>query len=176
MNAVPRSVIKNQRPHSPRTSRSSRLTNSQVAKQSTATRMQPINSAKKVAKLNLSSHQLVPIWLRSLIFCKRSSDFVTLLLVGATLAVYSWTVYSQQQWAKEYHKLETLQRDERHLTKTNEVLKNQLAQQAESPATGMVVPNPAQTIFLPQVEENQVQNTPKQEAKPEPAARIPLGY
>ncbi|MGB7444009.1 MAG: hypothetical protein WA919_23335 [Coleofasciculaceae cyanobacterium] len=175
MNAVPRSVIKNQRPRPKRQAKGSRLNSSQVAGKSTKTRMLPLNSAEKVAKLNPSS-QLVPIWLRSLIFCKRSSDCVTLLLVGATLAVYSWTVYSQQQWAKEYQKLESLQRDERHITKTNEVLKDQLAQQAESPATGMVVPSPAQTIFLPRLEENQVQNTPKHEAKPEPAARIPLGY
>jgi Fe-S cluster biosynthesis and repair protein YggX len=120
--------------------------------------------------------RLTPIWLSSLIFLKRSSDVVTFLLVAATLTVYSWTVYTQQQWAQEYRKLETLQRNERHLTMANEGIKDQLAQQAEKPATGLVTPSQANTIFLPPAPQRQSSTTSTNTTDPEPAAKTPLGY
>jgi Fe-S cluster biosynthesis and repair protein YggX len=120
--------------------------------------------------------RLTPIWLSSLIFLQRSSDVITFLLVAATLTVYSWTVYTQQQWAQEYRKLETLQRNERHLTMANEGIKDQLAQQAEKPATGLVTPSQANTIFLPPAPQRQSFTTSTNTTDPEPAAKTPLGY
>lgn len=90
----------------------------------------------------------LPGWLKLLIAAQRSSSVLTLCLVGSVLAVYGWTVYSQQLWSTNYQRLETLQRNERQLTAANEVLKNQIAQQAESPNSGLVIPRPDQTIFL----------------------------
>jgi len=69
--------------------------------------------------------------------CTLQSRFsgVTFLLVTAMLTVYGWTVYSQNIWNQAYQKARILQRHERQLTTTNEVLKNQMALQAEQPAT-----------------------------------------
>ncbi|MGH2416113.1 MAG: hypothetical protein ACRDEA_20970 [Microcystaceae cyanobacterium] len=92
--------------------------------------------------------QQLPMWLRLLLFLQHSSSIFTFGLITLTLAVYAWTVYIPKQWSKEFEKLETLQRNERHLTATNETLKNQLAQQAELPETGLARPNPSQSIFL----------------------------
>ncbi|HEY9708499.1 MAG TPA: hypothetical protein V6D48_09880, partial [Oculatellaceae cyanobacterium] len=68
------------------------------------------------------------------------STLVKFLLVTTTLTIYSWTVYTQQQWTRDYRKLGNLQRQERQLTTANEVMNNQIAQQAEKPATGLVPP------------------------------------
>ena len=122
------------------------------------------------------SQQLTPRWLTSLLFLKRSSDLVTFLLVTTTLTIYAWTVYTQQQWMRDYRKLETLQRQERQLTTANAVMKNQLAQQAEKPATGLVSPTQTNAIFLPPVPQRKSSTAPTQTAAPEPAAKSPLGY
>ena len=104
------------------------------------------------------------------------STLVTFLLVTTTLTIYSWTVYTQQQWTRDYRKLEDLQRQERQLTTANEVMKNQLAQQAEKPATGLVPPTQTNAIFLPPAQERKASTTPTQATNPEPVAKSPLGY
>ncbi|MFE1747603.1 hypothetical protein [Coleofasciculus sp. H7-2] len=117
-----------------------------------------------------------PAWLRSLVTLQRTSNLVCFLLIASTLGVYAWTVYTQQMWSQEYRKLETLQRHERQMTAANEALKNQLAQEAELPGTGLVAPNPANTIFLPPAPQRQ--SLPKPAATPnsETSPTTPLGY
>jgi len=173
MNAVPRSVLP-QRHQPRRQATNSQGTRSRATLSSTVS-VPSRNTGKKVEKLN-TSRQQTPIWLSSLLFLQRSSDVVTFILVATTLTIYSWTVYTQQQWTKEYQKLETLQRHERHLTTTNAVIKDQLAQQAENPATGLVTPTPANTIFLPPAPQRQAQTIPTSIAEAESKATTPLGY
>jgi hypothetical protein len=89
-----------------------------------------------------------PFWLQALISVHFISSGITFILISAALGVYGWTVYTQQSWGRAYHNLETLQRYERQLVTTNESIKNDLAQQAEEPAMGLVNPDPNTTIFL----------------------------
>lgn len=117
-----------------------------------------------------------PSWLSLLLFLQRSSDIITFLLIAATLTIYSWTVYTQQQWTKEYRKLQSLQRQERQMTTANATLKDQLAQQAENLATGLVTPTPANTIFLPPAPQRSFHTAPTKTADSQPSARTPLGY
>ncbi|MEQ8756264.1 MAG: hypothetical protein RID09_22510 [Coleofasciculus sp. G1-WW12-02] len=171
MNAVSRSVPVQRRPsrqvpvHSRvRSSRSSHLSP-----------LKPRTSQQKVERLN-TSRERTPGWLRSLMILQRGSDVITVLLGIATLTIYSWTVYTQQQWTQEYRKLGTLQRNERDLTTTNEIIKDQLAQQAERPATGLVTPTTANTILLPPAPQRQFRESPNQKPEPETLAKTPLGY
>lgn len=90
-----------------------------------------------------------PAWLRFLLFLQHCSSFVTVSLVVSTLIVYAGVVYSQQQWSSNYDELKKLQRSYRNLIATNETLKNQLAEQAEQPEAGLVLPDPDNTIVLP---------------------------
>ncbi|PSF36731.1 hypothetical protein C7H19_12220 [Aphanothece hegewaldii CCALA 016] len=109
------------------------------------------NNLKKlpVKKEQLSSK------LQFLLFIQKGFSFITFCLVATTLGMYAWTVYFPKLWTSEYKKLETLQRYERHIVATNESLKNQLAQQAEKPETGLSNPSPTQSIFLtPTSEDN----------------------
>lgn len=185
MNAAPRSVVPAQRRRSRRPDPNSRVTRSRAAVPSTVTSMPSRTVGQKGEKLNIEaqrlgtatlSRQTTPAWLSSLVFLQRSSDYLTFLLIGATLTLYSWTVYTQQQWTQEYRKLETLQRNERNLTTANEVMKDQLAQQAESPATGLVTPTSANAIFLPPAPQRQSHTAPTQKTDAEPTATTPLGY
>jgi hypothetical protein len=79
---------------------------------------------------------------------QRGSSAVTFLLIAVTLVIYGWTVYSQQLWGQTYRQLESLQRKERQTTAANEVLKDQMARQAESPKAGLVAPDASRSIFL----------------------------
>lgn len=166
MTAARRSVLP-QRRRSRKPTPNSRVRHFQAAISSTA--------RQKVEKLNTTS-STNPIWLSPLLFIQRSSDIVTFVLVASTLCLYSWTVYTQQQWSQEYRKLENLQRDERHLTTTNAVIKDQLAKLAEKPATGLVSPSPANTIFLTPAPQRQARTNPNKTDNSEPVAKNPLGY
>ncbi|MDM9383775.1 hypothetical protein QUB80_24120 [Chlorogloeopsis sp. ULAP01] len=127
---------------------------------------------------DLSKQGTVPLWLLRLYSLYRHSSVMTFLLVTAMLVVYGWTVYSQQMWSQAYRKLQTLQRDERQLTTNNEVLKNQMAQEAQTSAAGLVTPSPAGTVFLRPAPENSnsvVPNTtPNSELQQQKLT--PLGY
>ncbi len=90
----------------------------------------------------------LPPHIKVIVMAQRTSTVVTFGLIASVLAVYSWTVYSQQLWGKEYRRLESLQRNERQLTSANESLKSQIAQQAESPEAGLVLPSSANRLFL----------------------------
>lgn len=90
----------------------------------------------------------IPGWLRLLLVAQRGSSVLTFVLVAVTIVIYGWTVCSQQLWSREYQRLENLQRQERQTTAANEVLKNQMAREAAAPNSGLVLPNPSNTIFL----------------------------
>lgn len=124
----------------------------------------------------LPNPQLVPAWLNLLMVAQRGSTILTFLLVTTTLAVYSWTVYSQHLWGKEYSRLKTLQRNERQLTSVNESLKNQLAIQAEDPSLGLISPSPRDTVFLEPLPQRYSQSAPVAQPDPSPSVPKPLGY
>lgn len=174
MNAAHRSALPQQR-RSRRLAANSRVTPSKVTVSSTVTRMPSRTAGQKVEKLNVSERPK-PVWLSSLLLLQRGSDLIAFILVATTLTIYSWTVYTQQQWSQEYSKLQELQRKERQLTAANAVMKNQLAQQAERPGTGLVNPTPANPLVLPASPQRPTQTTPTQSADPESVAKTPLGY
>ena len=89
-----------------------------------------------------------PLWLLRLYTFHRYSTVLAFLLVASTLAVYGWTVYSQELWSKSYSRLQNLQRHERMLTTTNATLTNKMAEDAEQPTAGLVSPTPQGMIFL----------------------------
>jgi hypothetical protein len=118
----------------------------------------------------------MPIWLRWLVRLQRGSLVVVFLLAAATLVVYGGTVYTQQRWGEDFHKLKRLQRSERQLVAAGEMLKNQLAKQAELPTSGMIPRTTANTIFLPSAPARQGQPVSPVAPKPEPELKKPLGY
>ena len=104
--------------------------------------------------------------------------FCTLGLGAATIGIYSLTVQSQQEWMEKYNHLQTLERYERQLVTASEILKNRMASQAETPATGLVPQNPETTIFLDPVEQRRVPGVSESlpHLAPDPLSSRPLGY
>lgn len=128
---------------------------------------------KGIAPLRKPS--VLPLWFRCLVVMHRTSAIAAFVMVVAVLGAYGWTVYSQQLWGRTYDRLEHLRRNERQLTANNELLKNQLARQAERTDSGFVPQSPNNTIFLAPAPQRQPLAVPPEPESPE-ATSMPLGY
>lgn len=122
----------------------------------------------------LPSRETPPQWLRSLVKLQQVSLIATFTLSGVVLATYGWTVYAQQLWSKEYQKLEELRRNERQLSANGEVLKHQIANQANRPNTTLVPRTPDNMIFLQPAPTRDV--APTNAPAPQASPIAPLGY
>lgn len=117
----------------------------------------------------------MPLWLRASLAVQQATLFLACGLAAAVLAAYAVNVYSQQSWGKVYQELQLLRRNERQLISANEILRNQLAQQADQAGNGLVNPKPQHMIFL---EPTPVTPAPVAVAEPlpQPQQEEPIGY
>ncbi|NJM70920.1 MAG: hypothetical protein HC862_12200 [Scytonema sp. RU_4_4] len=145
------------------------------AKKHTTTSVSEVGKQKASTVPVMPSAESFPSWLVRLYTLHRYSSVVAFALVAVTLVVYGWTVYSQQLWSQAFRKRENLERQERQLMTTNEVLKNKMAQEAERPSAKLVSPSPDRMIFSnpAPVEPNSVPttapNSERQQQTPNPA-------
>jgi hypothetical protein len=70
------------------------------------------------------------------------------MLLGGALSLYGLTVYGEQRWSQDYQKLETLRLQEQQLSAASEVLKHQLAKEAQNPETGLAAAESWEHDFL----------------------------
>lgn len=129
----------------------------------------------------LPPRDAIPAWVRSLLLVQRASVVATFALAGSALAVYGWTVYSQQVWGKEYQHLETLRRNERQLTTKKEMLKDQIAKQGNRPGAALTPQRPDKLIFLTPASSQGSASTSTAPASPtgaevDSSGTAPLGY
>ncbi|WP_293355860.1 MULTISPECIES: hypothetical protein [unclassified Microcoleus] len=129
----------------------------------------------------MPDRQSHPMWLQSLLRVERASSAALVLLLGGALTLYGLTVYGEQRWSQEYQKLETLRRGEQQLSAASEVLKHQLAKEAENPETGLAVQKPGDTIFLRPAPENRspgaaAPNSEEPALQKRSGGETPLGY
>ena len=126
----------------------------------------------------LPARQQQPVWLRSLLQAQRASSVVAVMLLGGALSLYGLTVYGEQRWSQDYQKLETLRLQEQQLSAASEVLKHQLAKEAQNPETGLAAPKPGNTIFLQPAPETRSPAAPNSEPalKNRAGVQAPLGY
>jgi hypothetical protein len=73
----------------------------------------------------------MPLWMKGLLWLQRGSGVLVIVVGGITLFVYALIVYTQQTWGKAYDQLESLNQQELQLTSAQEMLKHNLAKQAE---------------------------------------------
>lgn len=119
---------------------------SSSSSRSTALRSVPKPASGTVQPLPQSP--TLPLWLQILIYTQKGSSVLMISSVAVMLSVYGWTVHIQDSWGQEYHKLQTLLRQERQLTTSNEALRQTIAETAEDPSTQMALPAPSQMLFL----------------------------
>jgi hypothetical protein len=140
----------------------------------------PLRPSQKVAPSDvvqtLPRPQTNPSWLKLLLVLQRTSSAFTFLLVVGLLVVYGWTVYTQQRWGRAYNRMEALQKQERQMMAANEVIKNQMAKQAEIPDSGLVLPEPGNTIFLTPAPQRPPVTPEVNMPPPQPIPARPLGY
>jgi hypothetical protein len=139
-------------------------------------RVSNINDKNRVPNRvqQIPAQDQTPKWLRSLLFAERFSIAITFILAGSALMVYGWTVYAQQLWGKEYQKLDQLRRDERQITTSKEVLKDQIAKQANRPGSTLAPQTPNSMIFLKPAPNRPDAKAPSSTPQASPVA--PLGY
>jgi hypothetical protein len=134
----------------------------------------PKNKPENLSVVSETDPKLLALpWLRYLLVIQRGTSVLCFLLVVALLSVYTWTVYTQQLWTREYRKLESLQRQERQMTAANEVLKNSLADSAERPESGLLPTSVGNSIFVNPAPQRRLIPAKTVEV-PEP--KKPLGY
>ena len=125
---------------------------------------------------SLPQSQALPAWLKLLLKAQKASSIAVFVLVIATLSVYGWTVYVQQNWGQQYRRFETLKKQERQLISGNEALKNQIARQAELPLSGLTIPDPNNTIFLTPAAPRSPEAPSRPFSSQPSASTRPIGY
>lgn len=168
MSAVPKPIASNYQPPSRSTHRR-RSPSYGTPYQTSNLATRPVVAPPVVR--SMPTPERYPLWLQLLAITHRVSSVVSFGMVVSVLAVYGWTVYSQQLWDREYRRLESLQRQERQLTAANELLKTQMAQEAEHPSSGLVSPSLDRAIFLRPAP----QRPPRNPAATTPSPSVPLG-
>lgn len=121
-------------------------------------RLKTAQAVASQAKVETLPTPELPLWLKFLLLFQRSSGILTVGLIAAAGIVYAQTNNTPKQWTKEYHKLRSLERDERNLIATNESLKNQIALKAEKKETGFVNSVPDSVVFIAPTPESQIKN------------------
>lgn len=119
----------------------------------------------------------VPNWLKFLISFQRLSITTTVLLTVAVFGVYSWTVYAQESWNKEYKKLEELKRLERNFTTTEGLLEHSMVGEAQQTSKQKLVrETPEQSIFLQSAPARPLAVPPPAPNPQQQKPFAPLGY
>jgi len=125
----------------------------------------------------LGSSRSTPAWLTGLYHLQNRCTAMTGLLVTALLIAYGWSAYSQYSWQQARSQLEILKKQERQLMQKNEVLKNNLASQAQQPEMGLVYPSPAEAIALePSSQTTKTSSSISPATPPARVSSLPLGY
>jgi len=118
-----------------------------------------------------------PRWLKQLLRTQRASTVITTGLVTLSFAMYGWTVYIQHLWRGEFDRMQALERQERQLTAASETLRQHLANQAERPDSGLVLPTPESAIFLPAPSPAPAPSPTSESVAPPPLpAEMPMAY
>ncbi|MDJ1182604.1 hypothetical protein [Roseofilum casamattae] len=120
----------------------------------------------------------LPRGVRNLQLFEKALSLCTLGLGAATIAIYSLTVQTQQSWMAEYNELQNLERYERQLVTASEILKNRMAEQAETAETNLVRQNQYTTIFLDPIQQRSPTAPASEPVLPlnDTPSRMPLGY
>jgi hypothetical protein len=99
---------------------------------------------------------------------------LAILSCAAVLGLYSWTVYTQQRWIKQYEALEQMKRNERQYLLTQESIQNSLRETASR--SDMVPLVPERMIEVPIADPLPATPTPTPLLAPPSEGFYPVGY
>ncbi len=126
----------------------------------------------------LPQRYAIPVWLRLLLAVQKVSMVLFVSVFGLSSIVYGYTMHTQTTWRSQQDRLRRLQNQERQKAVMNENLKQQMAQIAEQPESGLVQPKPHQIIFIHSAPPRQPKSIPNLPPSPQPTpvSKLPLGY
>lgn len=137
----------------------------------------PIQTMGSIKTLPDSNAYPAPNWLKFLISVQRLSIATTILLTVAVFGVYSWTVYAQESWNKQYRQLEELKRLERNFTTTEGLLEHSMIRDAQKTSKQELIrETPEQAIFLQSAPTHPLAVPPQGLDRPNDKPFEPLGY
>ncbi len=118
----------------------------------------------------------VPAWLRSLLTVQQGAMVLFASMLGLSAIVYGYTVYTQSLWRNQHGQLQRLQLQESQQGIMNERLKQDMAQAAEQPTSGLIAPNPDRLVFIPSAPQRPTKPLPAVPSPRTPPSQLPLGY
>lgn len=121
---------------------------------------------------------VTPLWLKALMLLGHGSSLMCYGSLAILLVVYGMTVYAPRQWTEKYGRLRELQKQERQLTFTDEVLKNKLGELAGQSGFGFIKPDPTMPpVFLPDVEVKSIELPSELSPVPKEVQKVfPIAY
>lgn len=136
-----------------------------------------LNCAQQQQVRKLPQRHLAPGWLQSLLRVQRVSTIVVGSIFALSSIVYGYTMHTQTTWRSQQAQLQRWEDQESKQAVMNETLKQQMAETAEQPTSGLVEPKPHLTIFIQSAPPRSPRPLP-QPISPQlaPASKIPLGY
>ncbi|WP_404787713.1 hypothetical protein [Altericista sp. CCNU0014] len=112
-----------------------------------------------------------------LIYLRRISTPVALVMILGILPIYGWSVSTQLSWGKRYQHLDKLRRDEREYKTVTETLKYDLTQKAMQNPVGLVPQGPSNSMFIPAMPpRSRVPAATSVPVQVDPAVSAPLAY
>jgi hypothetical protein len=124
--------------------------------------------------VKLSVVTSAPPWEQGLNWWKHATTGLAILSCAAVLGLYSWTVYTQQRWIKQYEALEQMKRNERQYLLTQESIQNSLRETASR--SDMVPLVPERMIEVPIADPLPATPTPTPLLAPPSEGFYPVGY
>jgi hypothetical protein len=162
-------------PNIPARSKNRSLSSQHPSTSSNVAGANQIRQQQKVSQL--PQHNLVPVWLKSLLTLQQVSTILFCSIFGLSSIVYGYTVYTQNEWKSKHGQLKRLQKQERQQGVMNENLKQEMAKTAEQPESGLVAPSPDKIVFIPRAPQRPTKSLPTpQSPQPIPASKLPVGY
>jgi hypothetical protein len=122
------------------------------------------------------SRNLAPAWLKSLLTIQRGSSILFGSVLGLSVIVYGYTASTQGAWKTQHKQLKRFQAQEQQQAVMNENLKQEMAQTAEQPASGLVDPSPDRLVFIPSAPQRPAKSLPTPPSQSPPKSKLPLGY
>lgn len=137
-----------------------------------------LNRSQQQQVRQLPQRHLAPNWLQSLLRVQRVSTIVVGSIFGLSSIVYGYTMHTQTTWRSQQAQLKWWEDQGNKQGVMNETLKQQIAETAEQPASGLVEPKPHLTIFIQSAPPRSPKSLPQPVTSPQlaPVNKISLGY
>ncbi|WP_309739412.1 hypothetical protein [Chamaesiphon sp. OTE_20_metabat_361] len=134
-----------------------------------------VNSHQPQPQVRQLPQNSAPAWLTSLLAVQKGAAIVFCSVLGLSVIVYGHTARTQDTWKAQHKQLKRFQTQEHQQAVIAENIKQDLAQQAQQPESGLVDPSPKQMVFITGAPQRPIK-APASPASAAPKSKLPLGY